>query len=93
MRLKPEKIEHLASVIYKSLAANEELSLTESEATIVMLIKQVITADLQMEVDIEDEARRLLEEKLTEAQLRNVSVDKLVMKAKQKIAQERKMVL
>lgn len=93
MRLKPEKIDHLAQVIYKSLAANSELTLHESESAIVLLIKQIITQDMQMEDEIEEEARRLLDEKLSEFQLRNVSVDKLLLKMKQKLAQERKMVL
>lgn len=93
MRLKPEKIENLAGVIYAALAANNDLTLTESRETISGLIRQVITEDLKTEDEIEAEAHHRLEQFKEEITKKGASYEKLFLKAKQKIAQERKMVL
>lgn len=93
MRLKPEKIEQLASIIVDTLAANPEVTLGEDRGKIAGLIKRVITEDMQAEDEIEAEARKLLEQYMDEIRHKGASYDKLFQKAKQKIAQERKMVL
>lgn len=93
MRLKPEKIEHLANVIFESLASNSELTLTEGKDKIVGTIRKVITDDMKAEDEIEVAAHKLLEEHKEQIQRQGASYEKLLLKAKQKIAQERKMVL
>jgi len=93
MRLRPEKIEHLANLVFESLAQNPELTLHESRDHIVGLVRRVITDDLRMEDEIEEEARRVLESHRGEIDRTGASFEKLVLKAKQKLAQERKMVL
>ena len=93
MRLKPEKIEHLAECIYEALAANKDITLEDSRARIVGLIREVVTSDLKSEDELEEEARKLLEEHREEIQRTGASFEKLVLKTKQKLAQERKMVL
>lgn len=93
MRLKPEKIEHLAEVVFEALAANKELELAEGRDRIVGTIRRMITEDLKAEDEIGEEAHRLLGPHKDEIQRKGASYEKLLLKAKQKIAQERKMVL
>jgi hypothetical protein len=93
MRLKPEKIEELAGLVHEALAANPELKLQESREKIVHLIRLAIQEDLMAEDAIEEEARRLLGEHMDEIQRKGMSFDMMLLKAKQRIAQERKMVL
>ena len=61
MRLRPEKIEHLAQVVVESLTQYPEVTLQESRDHLVGLVKRVITEDLRLEDEIEEEARRVLE--------------------------------
>ena len=93
MRLKPEKIRQLATVIHNSLAARKEIDITESREHVIGLIGAVITEDLRTEDEIEEEARKLIDLHSVEVDRLGASYEKLVQKAKQKIARERKMVL
>ena len=93
MRLKPEKIDQLADLIHAALAANPEVELAESADKIKALIRQTIHEDLAAEDQIEEEARKLLEPHMDEIQRKSMSFDKMLLKTKQKLAQERKMVL
>ena len=93
MRLKPEKIEHLANVIYESLASRSELTLTEHKDKIAGTIRRVVMEDMKAEDEIEEEAHRLLKEHKEQIQRQGASYEKILLKAKQKIARERKMVL
>lgn len=93
MRLKPEKIEQLAGVVFDSLAANPEVTLTEGRDKVVGLIKRIITEDMLAEDEIEKDAHKLLEQFQSEITRKGASYDKLFQKAKQKLAQERKMVI
>ena len=93
MRLSPKKIETLARVIRRSLEQTAGLELAESPEAIEMLIRQVITDDLRMEDEIEEEARRLLDQHADQIQMRGASYDALLRKTKAKLAQDRKMVL
>lgn len=93
MRLRPEKIEVLADQIYESLAANKEAGVSADKATITAAIRRVITEDMKAEDEIEEQARALLEEHMNEIQRKGISFDKILLKTKQQIARERKMVL
>jgi hypothetical protein len=93
MRLKPERIETLSNLIYEALAANAEITVNEGREKIVGLVRRIITEDLTAEDEIEEEARRLLEQHKTEIQRKGASYEKLFHKAKQKLALERKMVI
>lgn len=93
MRLKPEKIDHLSKIILQALDANSELALGDDRNAILALIRTVITNDLKAEDDIEEEARRTLEKHMNEIQRSGASYEKLLLKAKQQLARERKMVL
>ena len=93
MRLSPQKIEHLTNEIFEALAGNQEVTLEQGRDAVVTLMRKVIMEDLAAEDEIETEARRLLEEHMDEIQRKGASYEKLLRKAKQKLAQERKMVL
>ena len=90
MRLKPEKIERLARAIYESLAKNKDVTLDPEKEKVVGLIIKMITDDMKEEQDIEREARERLDEHAGEIQRSGVSYDKVLQKAVQKVAQERK---
>ena len=93
MRLNPAKIDRLSEVVFESLAAHPEITIQEGRDMIVGLIRRVITEDLMAEDEIEEAAHLLLEPHREEIQRKGASYDKLLRKAKQKVAQERKMVL
>jgi hypothetical protein len=93
MRLKPEKIERLARLIYEALEAHGEVTVTEPRDRVTQLIRAAIAEDLQAEDEIEEQARAMLEQYREEIRRKGASYDKMLQKAKQKIAQERKMVL
>ena len=93
MRLKAEKIDQISHLIYESLSTNEGASVNEDSSTIINLVRQVITDDLEAEDEIEEEARRLLEDHMDTIRAKSVSFDNLLRKTKRKIANERKMVL
>ena len=93
MRLKPEKVDQLAKVITEALAVHPEIKFGDSAERVTGLIKKVILADLQAEEALEADARKLLEQHANEINRTGASYDKLLQKAKQKLATERKMVL
>jgi hypothetical protein len=93
MRLSPKKIEKLAEAVYRGIEANPEVTVQEKPETIKMLIREVIAEDLKTEEEIEQAARKLLEEHMDQIQMRGASFDALLRKTKQRLAQERKFVL
>lgn len=93
MRLKPEQINLLTELIVDSLEHNDEIEFAVERGEISVLVRNAITDDLKAEEEIEEEARRLLEEHREQIQWKGMSFDKLLLKTKQKLAQERKMVL
>lgn len=93
MRLRPEKIEVLAEQIYETLAANKDAAVGADRATITAAIRRVINDDMKAEDEIEVQARALLEEHMSEIQRKGISFEKILLKTKQQIARDRKMVL
>lgn len=93
MRLKPEKIQVLADQIYDTLAANKDANVSAERNEVVGLIKRVITDDLKAEDELEEAARALLEQHMNEIQRKGMSFDKMLLKTKQQLARDRKMVL
>ena len=93
MRLRPEKIDHLAKVITASLGASPEIKLNETPDHLIALIRLVITDDMKAEDAIEDEARKLLDQHKVEIERKGAQYDKLLQKAKAQLAKDRKMVL
>lgn len=93
MRLKPDKIERLARAVTRALSENPDLRLGESADKVTHLIKQVIADDLKAEENLENEARRMVDQIKDEVTRTGASYEKMVLKVKQKLAAERKMVI
>lgn len=93
MRLRPEKIEVLAEQVYAALAANKDSGVSAERAAVTAVIRRVITEDLKAEDEIEEQARALLDEHMSEIQRKGISFEKILLKTKQQLARERKMVL
>jgi hypothetical protein len=93
MRLSPRKIESLATAIHRALAANPQVQLQAPPDQVTRLIRQIIADDMKIEEEIEQEAKRLLEENLTEMQRATAPMDALLRKTKAKLARDRKFVL
>jgi hypothetical protein len=93
MRLKPEKIEQLAELVYDALAANAEVKLVGERKDVVFQIVKVVTEDLQAEEAIEAEARKLLEEHENELRRTGVRFDQALWKTKKKIARDKGFIL
>ena len=93
MRLKPEKIEQLADLVYDHLGTIDELKFGGEREAVTLLIRNVITENLKAEDDLEDEARRLLEEHEGMISRRNVNFDQILRKTKEKLARDRNMIL
>ncbi len=93
MRLRPEKIQMLAELIHDALVAHPELKLEGERDAVAGLIRRVIAEDLQAEDELEEEARRLLEEHREEMTRKGIAFDKMLLKTKQKLARERRFTL
>ena len=93
MRLKPEKIERLAELVYDSLKEHKELKLNGERETILFAIRGVITEDMEAEEAIEAEARKILDDHEDDMRRMGVNLDQMLRKTKQKLARDRGMVL
>jgi len=93
MRLKPEKIEQLAELVYETLAANSEVRLSGEKKDVVFQIGKAITEDLKIEEEIEVEARKLLEQHENELRRTGVRFDQAIWKMKKKLAQDKGFVI
>jgi hypothetical protein len=93
MRLRSEKIDHLAKVITASLGTSPEIKLNETPEHVIGLIRQIITEDMKAEDAIEEDARKLLDQHKAEIERKGAQYDKLLQKAKAQLAKDRKMVL
>ena len=93
MRLKPEKIEDLASSIIEELEKNEEIAFRVNRDEIFHEIKNIITVDLQREDDLEEEVREILKQHMNRIYRDDVSFMDLVRTAKKQMAKERGLVL
>ena len=93
MRLRPEKIERLAELVYDSLKEHKELKLNGERETILFAIRGVITEDMEAEEEIEAEARKILDDHEDDMRRMGVSLDQMLRKTKQKLARDRGMVL
>jgi len=92
MKFSQERIDNIAEKVYKHISLQENVKLDEKEK-ILFAIKNVIEEDLREEEDIEEEARRILENNKRSIDMRNVSYSELFKRSKEIIAKERKMIL
>jgi hypothetical protein len=92
MRLKPEKIDDLAAKILQGLKENSDVLIRGKEADIQREIKSVIIMDLKREDEIEEEARKILQQYMKRIYRDDISFTELLRKAKKQIGRERGLV-
>ena len=93
MRLRPEKIERLAELVYDSLKEHKELKLNGERETILFAIRGVITEDMEAEEAIEAEARKILDDHEDDMRRMGGNLEQMLRKTKQTLARDRGMVL
>ena len=93
MRLKPEKIELLASLVFESLEGREGIKMTLPREDVIRAIGGIITEDLKAEDEIEAEAREILEAHEAEFKRTGASRHEVLRKTIGKLARDRKMVI
>lgn len=93
MRLKPEKIDYLASKITQELQKLKSVKFLAPPEQVTGTIRRVIFNDLQREDEIEKEAEELLRKHQQKIEFHNLSFGTLLQKTKQEIARRRKIVL
>lgn len=89
MRLKPEKIEDLAAKVLMGLKENPDVLIRGKEADIQHEVKSVIVMDLRREDEIEEEARKILQQYMKRIYRDDISFTELLRKAKKQIGRER----
>lgn len=89
MRLKPEKIEDLVAKVLQGLKENPDVLLRGKEADIQREVKSVIIMDLKREDEIEEEARKILQQYMKRIYRDDISFTELLRKAKKQIGRER----
>ena len=93
MRLKPEKVETLSRKITESISKLANFKLVGSAAEVEGTIRRVFTQDLQREEEIEREAEQILRQYHQQINMRNMSYNTLMARAKSEIARKRKIIL
>lgn len=93
MRLRPEKIEQLAELVYSTLGANSQIKLTGVKEDVVFLIRKVITEDLETEDEIQAEAQKILDDHADEMRRMGVNHVQMLQKTMKKLARDRGVVL
>ena len=93
MRLRPEKIEQLAELVYSTLGANSQIKLNGAKEDVVFLIRKVITEDLEAEDQIEAEAQKILEDHADDMRRMGVNHAQMLQKTMKKLARDCGMVL
>jgi len=92
MKFSKNRIDHIAENVYNHLSLQENVKLDEKEK-ILFAVRSEIESDLQQEEEIEEEARRILENNKRSIDMRNVSYSELFKRSKEIIAKERKFIL
>ncbi len=93
MRLRPEKIEQLAELVYSTLGPNSQIKLTGVKEDALFLIRKVITEDLEAEDEIQAEAQKILDDHADDMRRMGVNHAQMLQKTMKKLARDRGMVL
>lgn len=93
MRLKPEKIESLATKITVALQNHKRADITAPADQITGTIRRIIQEDLKREVALEKEAEEILRQHQMAIDRQNMSYNTLLDRTKKELARQRKIVL
>lgn len=93
MRLRKEMIEFLAGRIIDVLGEKELIDTGDEQESVSATVSGIITRDLQVEDELNDEVKVILEEMGDEIDSANINYRKMFQMVKQKLARERGLIL
>lgn len=93
MRLKPEKVEHLARKIATEFKGLQRLEFVASPEQVEGAVRRIFLNDLKREDDLEKEAEQILKQYQQKIHMQNLSYNTLLNRTKQQLAREKKLVL
>jgi len=93
MKLRKDMIEYLARRIVTALEEKNVIDTGGAEADVIATVAGVITRDLLVEDELNDEVKLILEKKYSEIDKANINYHKMFQMVKQKLARERGLIL
>ncbi len=93
MKLKDQQIQKVAHLILNRLKEKKVIELKASEAKIIESIIKVIQNDMNAESNLENDARKLLDQYRSQAAGADLDERKMFLMIKKQLAKERKMIL
>jgi hypothetical protein len=93
MRLRREMIQYLAQAIARDLLEKGFVEISENRDTLVDLIREVITEELQVEERLNDEVKELLRAYSSEFSRGEADYHKMFAMVKRRLVQERGLIL
>jgi hypothetical protein len=92
MRLSPDEIQFISRKIVKTLVAAERLEV-DDEARVVEGIAKVIVDELQVEDRLNDEAREVLAQHMSQMERSDITYSEMFRKVKRELAKKKGIVL
>jgi hypothetical protein len=93
MRLSPEKIEQLSEALVDAIADTDGVLFRSSDADLRIAIKDIVTDELMAEERLDAEVHRMLQAYKYEITMGRLNYDELYRKLRNKLINERKIVL
>ncbi|MDH5477054.1 MAG: DUF507 family protein [Nitrospinota bacterium] len=93
MKLRKDMIDYLSSQVVTHLEEMDIIDTGGERADVIMEVSAIITRDLLVEDSLNDEVKRILEEKYAEIDSANINYHKMFQMVKQKLARERGLIL
>ena len=93
MRISEKKVNRLVKKIADFLESDDKVKCRADRITLEAEIKSVILADLQMEDEIEEEAKQVLEKYARLMQIENIDYQAMLIKTKIQIAKQKGFVI
>jgi len=92
MRLSPDEVEFISRKIVKSLTAEERLQV-DDEPKVVEGIARVITDELRVEDQLNDEVREVLAQHMSQMERSDITYSEMFKKVKRELAKQKGIVL
>jgi hypothetical protein len=92
MRLTPDEVEFIARKIVKSLTAEGRLQV-DDEPRVVEGITRVITDELRVEDQLNDEVREVLSQHMSQMERSDITYSEMFKKVKRELAKQKGIVL
>lgn len=93
MRLKPEKIDSLATKVANALKSHKRAEFLVAPDQVAGTVRRIIQEDLQREVHLEKEAEEILRQHRMAIDRQNMSYNTLLDRTKRELARQRKIIL